>query len=138
MRRVLGDTLRRLGVDEEAVYDIVLAATEACTNVVRHAGRQAEGYAVVASLGDVGCKVEVADQGAGVLAHEPAVPDVPGGHRLPPAIAALPESGRGLAVMRACVDDVTLHSRPGQGTVVTMHKHLRWSPPPPATLREAC
>jgi len=39
----------------------------------------------------------------------------------------LPESGRGLDVMRACVDDVTLCSRPGRGTVVTMRKRIRWS-----------
>ena len=38
----------------------------------------------------------------------------------------LPESGRGLAVMRACVDNVTLDSRPGHGTVVTMRKRIRW------------
>ena len=42
-------------------------------------------------------------------------------------IARLPESGRGLAVMRACVDQVTLHSQPGRGTVVIMHKHISWS-----------
>ena len=29
--------------------------------------------------------------------------------------------------MRACVDNVTLDSRPGRGTVVTMRKHIRWS-----------
>jgi hypothetical protein len=29
--------------------------------------------------------------------------------------------------MRACVDDVTLRSRPGRGTVVTMGKRIRWS-----------
>ena len=40
MRRVLGDTLRGLGVDEESVYDILLAVTEACTNVSRHGGRE--------------------------------------------------------------------------------------------------
>ena len=39
MRRVLGDTLRGLGVDEESVYDLLLAATEACTNVLQHSGR---------------------------------------------------------------------------------------------------
>jgi anti-sigma regulatory factor (Ser/Thr protein kinase) len=38
----------------------------------------------------------------------------------------LPETGRGLAIMRACVDDVTLRSRPGQGTVVCMHKRIEW------------
>ena len=66
MRRVLGDTLRGLGVDEESVYDILLAATEACTNVLTHGGRKVRGYAVVTSLGAVGCQVEVADEGTGL------------------------------------------------------------------------
>ena len=68
MRRVLGDTLRGLGVDEESVYDILLAATEACTNVLQHGGREVRGYAVVTSLGAVGCQVEVADEGVGLAA----------------------------------------------------------------------
>src|SRR5215475_5802979 len=59
MRRVLGDTLRGLGVDDESVYDILLAATEACTNVLTHSGRRVRDYAVVTSLGAVGCQVEV-------------------------------------------------------------------------------
>jgi anti-sigma regulatory factor (Ser/Thr protein kinase) len=66
--------------------------------------------------------VEVADEGAGVM----AVPAVPDKNQLP-VVAQLPESGRGLAVMQACVDNVTLDSRPGHGTVVTMRKHIRWS-----------
>ena len=66
MRRVLGDTLRGLGVDEESVYDILLAATEACTNVLTHGGRKVRGYEVVTSLGAVGCQVEVADEGVGL------------------------------------------------------------------------
>jgi hypothetical protein len=40
------------------------------------------------------------------------------------AIARLPESGRGLAVMRAFVDDVTLQSRPGRGTIVWLAKEI--------------
>lgn len=73
MRRVLGDTLRGLGVDEESVYDILLAATEACTNVLTHGGRKVRGYEVVTSLGAVGCQVEVADEGTG-LAQAPGIP----------------------------------------------------------------
>ena len=42
-------------------------------------------------------------------------------------IARLPESGRGLAIMRACVDDVTLDSSPGHGTVVWLRKRIRWT-----------
>src|ERR1700738_5393159 len=65
MRRVLGDTLRGLGVDEESGYDLLLAATEACTNVLQHGGREVRQYAVITSLGAVGCQVEVADEGVG-------------------------------------------------------------------------
>src|SRR5712691_6163018 len=120
MRRVLGDTLRGLGVDEESVYDILLAATEACTNVLTHGGRRVRDYAVVTSLGTVGCQVEVADDGAGLAVG----PDVSAQQT---SVAQLPESGRGLTIMRAFVDDVTLDSRPGHGTVVTMRKHITWS-----------
>ena len=76
---------------------------------------------MVASLGAVGCQVEVTDEGIGAMSHEtgPGEPEIP--------IARLPESGRGLAVMRACVDNVTLDSSPGRGTVVTLRKHIRWS-----------
>jgi serine/threonine-protein kinase RsbW len=130
MRRVLGDTLLRLGVDDESVYDILLAATEACTNVLTHGGPEARGYAVMTSVGAVGCQVEVADEGAGLLASADAAPAAqPAPARSQAAelpVAQLPESGRGLAVMRACVDNVTLDSRPGHGTVVTMRKRIRW------------
>ena len=138
MRRVLGDTLRGLGLDEESVYDILLATTEACTNVIMHGGRHVRGYAVVTSVGAVRCQVEVAGEGAGGVLHEggfrqagvrsaEAVTPGPDGSRYQTEIAQLAESGRGLAVMRACVDTVTLDSSPERGTVVTMSKHIRWS-----------
>ncbi len=143
MRRVLGDTLRGLGVDEESVGDILLATTEACTNVLLH-GRHVRGYAVVTSLGAMRCQVEVAGEAAGALLAEAGLAEAeargPAGVQVqaPPsdpgdgvlretAIAQLAESGRGLAVMRACVDTVTLDSSPERGTVVTMSKHIRWS-----------
>jgi serine/threonine-protein kinase RsbW len=122
MRQVLGDTLRRLGVDSESVYDILLAASEACTNVLTHGGHQVKSYEVVTSLGAVGCQVEVADEGVGVVPAELGV----SGAKPETPVAQLPESGRGLAIMRAFVDNVTLDSQPGR-TVVTMRKHIRWS-----------
>ncbi len=141
MRRVLGDTLRGLGVDEESVYDILLAATEACTNVLVHGGRHVRGYTVVTSVGAVRCQVEVAGEGTAAALQEtgqaetgmravPAVPAVPAGADGAlgqTGITQLAESGRGLAVMRACVDTVTLDSSPERGTVVTMSKHIRLS-----------
>ena len=64
MRRVLGDTLSRLGVDESCIYDLLLAVTEACTNVLRHAG-QGRGYEMVARVGGKRCLLEVVDSGRG-------------------------------------------------------------------------
>lgn len=56
MRRVLGDTLRGLGVEEESVYDILLAVSDACTGILGHGtGR----YEVVTSLYGTGCQLEV-------------------------------------------------------------------------------
>src|SRR5690242_21138951 len=115
MRRVLGDTLLGLGADDESVYDILLAATEACTNVLTHGGPEVRGYAVVTSVGAVGCQVEVADEGvgldegtgldegAGLLANADAEADSPPSlapSQAPPIpetelpVDQLPESGR--------------------------------------------
>jgi serine/threonine-protein kinase RsbW len=137
MRRVLGDTLRGIGVNEESVDDILLAATEACTNVVLHAGESAPAYSVAATVDRAGCRVEVTDVGRG------CAPEVAGQGwpmRLARArrasadrgagdVAGLAESGRGLAIMRACVDDVKLRTAPGRGTRVVLDKRLEWAGP---------
>lgn len=137
MRRVLGDTLRGIGVNAESVDDILLAATEACTNVVLHAGESTPAYSVAATVDRAGCRVEVTDDGHG-CAPEVAGPGWPmrlvRGRRATADrgavdVASLPESGRGLAIMRACVDDVELRSAPGRGTRVVLDKRLEWAGP---------
>jgi serine/threonine-protein kinase RsbW len=175
MRRVLGDTLSRLGIDETCVNDLLLAVTEACTNVLRHAG-PGRRYELVAHVGTKRCVLEVLDSGRGFdpakanrgrrrragfrrsvrpmgmlrrnrTAPAHAAPGSPATLRnritrsrqlaRERAIADLPESGRGLAIMRACVDDVTMHSRPGQGTVVSLHKRIEWRTDAPLAARPA-
>ena len=59
MRRVLGGTLLGFGADEECVSDILLAATEACTNVLKHDPGSSE-YEVSASVGKNDCFLEIA------------------------------------------------------------------------------
>jgi serine/threonine-protein kinase RsbW len=138
MRRVLGDTLRGVGVNEDSVSDILLAATEACTNVVLHAGQSAPAFTVAATVDGAACRVEVTDAGNGCRAPR-------GGRRLgrrvrptPAAVpkepevgdhGALAESGRGFAIMSACVDEVTLRTAPGRGTRVVLDKRIAWDPP---------
>jgi serine/threonine-protein kinase RsbW len=159
MRRVLGGILDRLGVDEDCVADLLLAVTEACTNVLRHSG-PGHRYEVVALVGRNRCVIEVVDNGRGfdpaaLPGHRAPLRSVPRFRRhratsaapwtypAPPApsamrnrlsrvrrgaaeraLAELPQSGRGLAIMRACVDDVTLRTRPGRGTVVSLRKRI--------------
>jgi serine/threonine-protein kinase RsbW len=129
MRRVLGDTLRGIGLNEESVDDILLAATEACTNVILHAGHSAPAYMVAATVDGAACRVEVTDDGDGCPQHREAqhreVQHREVQHR-DAVVAALAESGRGFAIMEACVDAVTLRSAPGQGTQVLLDKRVSW------------
>jgi serine/threonine-protein kinase RsbW len=154
MRHVLGDTLRDLGADGDGVNDLLLAVTEACSNVVRHGGPD-QRYEVLASVGRGGCEVQVVNRSRGPDAGKwpgtrprRVLPSVPTARRIrrraarpatlrrshrratgmapDEAVAALPESGRGLAIMKACVDDVTMSSGPESGTVVSLQKRIAW------------
>jgi len=120
MRQVLGDTLRGIGVSEDSVADILLAATEACTNVVLHAGQSAPAYTVAATVDKAACRVEITDAGQGCSKRW---------RGRPRRSADLAESGRGFAIMRASVDAVTLRSAPGQGTRVVLDKRIHWEAP---------
>jgi serine/threonine-protein kinase RsbW len=138
MRQVLGDTLRGVGVNEDSVSDILLAATEACTNVVLHAGHSAAAFTVAATVDGAACRVEVTDAGRGCRTPRGARRRARGGRTVPEAAppepgspdhAELAESGRGFAIMSACVDEVTLRSAPGEGTQVVLDKRIAWDPP---------
>lgn len=109
IRRVLGDALRGLGVSEDCVDDILVAASEACTNVVRHSSTLE--YEVDGAIDDENCVLWITDHGAGM--------------RRPAETGELAESGRGMNIMRALVDDLTLDARP-DGVRVSMRKRLTW------------
>lgn len=114
-RRVLARSLDVLGVDENVVADIELALTEACTNVLDHAG-DADEYEVSAGISGTTCIIEVVDRGDGFDSATQGLTDAP-----PTA-----EEGRGIQLMRALVDRVTFTSRPQTGTVVHLEKQLVW------------
>jgi serine/threonine-protein kinase RsbW len=120
MRQVLGDTLRGIGVSEDSVADILLAATEACTNVVLHAGQSAHAYTVATTVDRGACRVEVTDAGQGYERYK---------RRRGRTGGDLAESGRGFAIMRATMDTVTLRSVPGRGTRVVLDKRIHWEEP---------
>jgi serine/threonine-protein kinase RsbW len=113
IRRVLGDTLRGLGVSESCIADLLVAASEACTNVVQHVSSSAR-YEVTADIDEGRCVLRVVDRGQGFQSDPEKT------------VGADSESGRGIKIMRALVDDVTFDSRPDTGTVVYLAKRLSW------------
>ena len=115
VRRVLKQAMDVLGVQAEAIADIQLALTEACTNVLDHAG-DADEYEVSAGIdGDV-CIIEVIDRGGGFDGSSLGLDHA----------EATAEDGRGIQLMRALVDQVRFENRPAVGTVVHLEKRLQW------------
>ncbi|MCP2163745.1 ATP-binding protein [Goodfellowiella coeruleoviolacea] len=105
LRARLGGWLRTVGVADQAGRDLVLAMNEAATNAVEHAYAGA-GTGVVrlraALCADRWIQVDVIDHG----------------HWRQPS-GGLPDRGRGMLIMRGCVDDLGV-SGTSSGTTVTL------------------
>lgn len=114
VRRLAAQALRAFGVHREDVDDVQLSITEACANVIDHAGAT-DTYDVKVELAADRCAITVVDQGGGFDASQ--VPDRAGDDS---------EDGRGLALMRALVDNVAFRNEPQAGAVVHMVKKLRY------------
>jgi serine/threonine-protein kinase RsbW len=113
VRHICGDALRTLGVEDECIDAIELAVTEACTNVLDHASGRQEEYEVTFSLEDDKVVIKVTDEGHG-FDHVSPRPDT-----LPSD-----ESGRGILLMTALVDDLRFVSKQDEGTIVHLEKML--------------
>ena len=116
VRGLLRQALQYLGVAETGIQEVVLALTEACANVVQHAGEHEE-YQVDIAVDDQVCRISVLDEGEGFdLA---AAQD--------DARTAL-EGGRGLILMRALVDRLAFVQDQDGRHRVTLEKRLVTSP----------
>ncbi len=113
VRTMCRDAMARLGVSSSCRSDVALALTEACANVVQHAGGVSE-YEVVVKLEPDSCHIRVIDTGEGVKQHA-GLGEMPD-----------PDSdrGRGIALMHLLTDRFAFHSRPEDGTVVHLQKDL--------------
>jgi len=116
-RQVLDGCLATLGVMPETRTDIALALSEACANVILHAG-PGEEYEVMARARDGRCVIEVVNTG------EPAGPIAPS----PDPVPVTADHGRGLKIMDAVVDNLRLTGSAGDGTTVHFEKALDWMP----------
>jgi serine/threonine-protein kinase RsbW len=112
VRGLCRQALEHLEVDRGVVEEITLALSEACANVVRHAGSGRD-YQVEVDIDDRRCRISVHDTGAGF---DPATVASDG---------PLLEGGGGLALMRALVDTLQFQHDADGGHRVTFEKALR-------------
>jgi serine/threonine-protein kinase RsbW len=104
------------GFDIEAIDDIKVAISEACTNIVCHSHENADfTYDVVIDLGENKLTITVKDTGVGFGVEEYVAP-VPGEER---------DSGLGIFIIKALMDEVDISSKLGAGTNIQMTKHLQ-------------
>jgi serine/threonine-protein kinase RsbW len=111
-RGLCRDAMTRVGVHSSCIDDVALAVTEACANVARHASGSDRAYEVQVEIDETWCHIRVIDAGPG-----PA-------RAVPRSAGPFEESGRGLALMRALVDEIELTPGDEVGTVVHLRKRL--------------
>jgi PAS domain S-box-containing protein len=106
LRAELRTWLAQLDLSEDAQYDVLLAAGEACANSVEHAYGDGDGpVQVVGLVRRRTVELTVTDRGTWIG---------------PPSES---QRGQGLLLMRALVDDVSVRAA-GSGTVVTLTRSL--------------
>ncbi len=101
--------------------DIKCAVSEAVTNCIVHAYRHSEGtiYITVSLIEGRVAKIEIRDRGCGI-------PDVKEARQpLFTTDAQSERSGMGFTVMESFTDKISVSSRVGSGTKVTMYKVFR-------------
>ena len=140
-RQVLDSCLETLGVVPDTRADIALALTEACANVVQHAG-SADEYEVQVSARNRRCVIEVVNTGTrdGEAMSDDSLtssfqdrlrPDEerPAWSALAEdSVSATAEHGRGLKIIDAVADNLQLTSTTRRGTTVHFEKKLEWLP----------
>jgi serine/threonine-protein kinase RsbW len=123
-RLALAGVARSLPIGPELLADLKLAVTEACGNAVRHAYDSDEGTVDLEFvLTEDRLDLIVEDRGSGI--HVPAEALIAESAGAVEPERQLRDSGMGMAIIRAIVDELDVRSGPeGRGTVVHMTKYL--------------
>jgi serine/threonine-protein kinase RsbW len=120
---------RKIGYSEPHLEQIGLAVIEAVANAILHGNRcdVKKKVRVKAAQGEKGLVISVQDEGEGFDADallDPLSPDT-----------ILKDCGRGVFLVRACMDEVAVRRKAPRGTEVKMIKHTSKAHPARATKR---
>jgi serine/threonine-protein kinase RsbW len=141
VRRLCTQSLQVLGAKVGCQQDVEVAVTEACTNVLVHAG-PTDAYEVIVGITERKVAIQIVDAGRGFdsamlgavqVNSEQVDSEQVDGEQVnseqvdsEPVADADAEQGRGIQLMRALTDRLTFTARPERGTVVHMEKDLEW------------
>jgi serine/threonine-protein kinase RsbW len=114
-RHSVAAALRTARVTSDCIHEVEVALSEACTNVLQHAG-EGQAYEVTIKIVDQQLTVDVLDSGQG-FDETPAEP--------PGMADVAAEEGRGLALIQALTDRAVFDSVSGGGGRVQLRKTLR-------------
>lgn len=120
-RVAVASFISQLDPTMEELTDIKTVVSEAVTNAVIHGyEEQTEGIIYIrVEIEGSRVSITISDQGVGI-------PDINEARQ--PLYTSKPElerSGMGFTIMENFMDEVTIHSKPGQGTTVYMVKYLK-------------
>ncbi len=117
VRMAIASLACNLGFDVEAIDDIKVAVSEACTNIVAHGCREGEDveYEVTCELFDDRLSICVEDECGGYHIGSYKKPELP----------AEESGGLGLFIIESLMDEVNIESQVGVGTHIKMVKYIQ-------------
>ena len=122
VRLAVSSVASQAGLDVEAIEDVRLAVSEACNNIIQHAGIEDDSYQVECDLSSDRLDITVRDKGEGYDADLESA----GASGEPANNARSGEDGLGLGILiiRTLMDEVKVESIPGQGTTLRMTRYI--------------
>ena len=119
-RTVAVGFLVNLNLEISILNEIKTAISEAVTNAIVHGYENMKGVVrIICRIVGNEFELQVADDGVGIE-------DI--GQAMQPLFTSKPDcerSGMGFTVMQTFMDELSVESTPGEGTVVTMRKRIR-------------
>lgn len=102
----------KIGFSVDDIEDLKVAVSEACTNAIKHS--EDEKFSITFNILENGLNIEIKDSGKGYDTSSISIPD----------LEKPKESGLGLFIIQALMDDVSMESKEGEGTTIKMTKYL--------------
>jgi serine/threonine-protein kinase RsbT len=116
VRRTAREAAAKVGFSPTDITRIVTATSELARNIFKYAGEGTMRWRSINSGDRCGIELEFADRGPGIADVELAMQE---GYTTSGGL------GMGLPGAKRLVDELEIHSMPGQGTTVTLKKWLR-------------